>query len=106
MGGKGKRKVQKYNPFDDDDPQRSKEAKIELKRQKTRDLHNDKSFRSLCRSPLEYDKPLYMHKDTVECFVSGCIACAYKLIVSPPANNDSIKYAANIRPEECLRHKF
>ena len=55
-----------------------------------------------CRVVCPAGKPLLVHADTVTCVLSGCIACAYKLVVKP-VGGDFREFALNVRPEECLR---
>ena len=86
-----------------------KDAKLLGKRSKSEQFNEDKneeqlSMMSLCRSP-EAGRPLFVHMDTLSCCISGCIACAYKIVVQPhlQKENSGGPYAPNVRPELCLR---
>ena len=100
-----------------DTEKEQKKSLLGQKRQRCESRDGDKLM-DLCRSQ-EGGKRLYVHAETLTCCLSGCVACAYKIVVQPHGCEDAInsggsgspkgsdkttrQYLPNVRPEECLR---
>ena len=47
---------------------------------------------------------LFCYPDVMACTLSGCIPCAYKLVVQPSIKHEQgSRFRPNRRPEECIR---
>lgn len=106
-----RKKIAKSNPFEREERAavegRRKEKEMEKNQEQASSEDKVVSYRNMCRSE-EAGKPLYIHLDTLTCCNSGCVACAYKIVVQPylrelSGSSNQTCFHDNVRPELCLR---